>query len=177
MNRTTPRGALPGLALLAASAALLGGCRYSTADALPPEVRTIAVTRLRNETSVPGLEAEITAAIISGFQCQRRLEVVSLADHPDLILTGAVDSYGRGSIRTDKFGDPVAMSVEVRASVTVHRADGTDLIGKMSVSSQETEPTSGQVRMTAGRSEAMGRAEAVEDLGRNIVRRVLGSGW
>jgi len=161
----------------AAAAAAAGGCRYNTTGSLPPELKTIAVARLRNESPTPGLEGEVTAAVITALQSQGRLELVGLGDKPDLILTGTIDAYRRSSLRSDVYGDSVEFALEVKATVNVRKADGSDLLKKARVSNLDNEPTSGQVRMTAGRTEAMGRAEAVEDLGRNIVRRIVNSGW
>lgn len=161
-------------AMLLAAAA---GCRYHTTGGLPPEIKTIAVTLLRNNTSQPGLEGEVTGALIGALQSQGRLAVVRPGEDPDLVLTGHLESYQRKSVRTDRFGDPVTFTVEIEAVLWVRRSDGGYVLRKAKVSSQALSPAKGAVDLTRGEREAFGRAEAVEELGRNIARRIVEQGW
>jgi hypothetical protein len=165
--------------ILAALAAALaaGGCRYSTSGSLDPALRTIGVTLLRNETTEPGLEGEVTAAVISALQSYGRLSVIDPARGPDLLLTGTVDSYTRRAMRSDRYGDPVRFDLEIEATVTVRRSDGGHLFKKSHVSNKGVQSDSGAVDLTRGEKESQGRAAAVAELGRNIARRILEQGW
>lgn len=167
---------------LAMAAALLGalaplGCRYRAGGALPPEVRTVAVPLLRNQTRWPGLEAEVTGAAIAEFQAHGRLQVVALEAGPDLVLEGRIESCSRRSLRTDRYGDPVRFAVTVEAVVSVRRSDGSRWLEKVRIANTAVSSLSGSVDLTRGESEAAGRAEAVRDLGRAIVRRTVEGGW
>jgi len=158
-------------------AVLASGCRYGTAGSLPPELKTIAVTLLRNQTDRPGLEGEVTAAVTSAIQSQGRLAVVSAGNNPDLVLTGCLDEYKLKSVRTDRYGDPVTFAVVIEATVWVRRADGEYLLRKVKIDSQSVNPAKGGVDLTRGESEVPGRARAVNELGLNIARRIIDQGW
>ena len=166
-------------AAVALSAALLAacGCRYNTGGSLDPEIRTIGVTGLRNDTAEPGLEGLVTTAVISALQSYGRLSVIDPKDGPDLVLTGTIERYQRKSVRTDTYGDPVRFSLEIEAVVTVRKADGGHLMKKSHVSNQATDAESGAVDLTRGENVAQGRSAAVAELGRNIARRILEQGW
>ncbi len=167
--------------LVAASLGLLAlagaGCRYNTSGSLPPEIQTIGVTLLRNETAEPGLEGEVTSAAISALQSYGRLTIIDAEKGPDLVLTGTIDSYQRGAVRTDRYGDPVRFDLEITAVITVRRADGGHLLKKNRVSSRGSDPESGLVDLTRGENEVQGRKAAAAELGRNIARRILEQGW
>jgi hypothetical protein len=166
------------LLLLALAGPLLAaGCRYTAAGGLPPEVRTIGVTMLRNNTRCAGLESEVTSAVISALQSNGRLRVVEARANPDLVLAGSIDGYRLRSVRTDIFGDPVRLEVEVTAVVTVRKADGQHLFRNVAVSNRATDLESGSVDLTRGENESLGRSAAVAELGRNIARRIVEQGW
>ncbi|HOX06560.1 MAG TPA: LPS assembly lipoprotein LptE [Planctomycetota bacterium] len=166
-----------GAAVLLSAALGATGCRYGTAGSLDPSIRTIGVTVLRNSTSQPGLEGEVTSAVISALQSFGRLSIIRPEDRPDLLLTGTIETFRRNSVRTDRYGDPVRFELEIEAVITVRRADGGHLVKKVRVSSLDGDARGGQVDLTRGESEARGRAAAAEDLGRNIARRILEQGW
>jgi Lipopolysaccharide-assembly len=161
------------LLLVAASC----GCRYSTGGGLPPEIQTIGVTMLRNETRVPGLEGEVTRAAISALQSGGRLKVVYSEGDPDLVLVGRVESYTRKSGRTDRYGDMVAYTVVIGVRLSVRKNDGDYLFKNLRLTNRSTDPESGAVDLGKGQRESHGRAEAVETLGRNIARSIVEQGW
>jgi hypothetical protein len=166
------------LPLLALAAALLaGGCRYGTSGSLDPAIKTVGVVMLRNNSREPGLEGEVTTAVIAALQSYGRLTVIAPDAGPDLLLTGTVDSYSRAALRTDKYGDPVGFALEIEATVSVRKPDGGYLFKKSRVSNKGSDVASGDVDLTRGQTEGQGRAAAVAELGRNIARRILEQGW
>jgi hypothetical protein len=71
----------------------IGGCSYSPSPALfPPHLRTLAVPVLRNATTEPNLEQEVTQAIVDRFVRDNKLRVVP-EDAADLVLSGSVVQY------------------------------------------------------------------------------------
>ena len=83
------------MAVTIAGALVLGlaGCSYSPSPALfPPHLRTLAVPVLRNQTTEPNLEQEVTQAIVDRFVQDNKLRVVAESE-ADLVLSGAVVKY------------------------------------------------------------------------------------
>ena len=162
------------LALLCCAA---GGCRYRAGGSLPEEIRTVGVTMLRNQTRMPGLESEVTRAVISALNAQGRLRVVDADGDPDLVVFGEVESYVTGAVRTDRYGDAAAFGVVITARVSARRPGGEYLFKDAKVTNRSTDPDSGAVDLGKGQSERLGRTQAVRDLGRNVASRILEQGW
>ncbi len=73
--------------------ALGASCSYSPSPAqFPTHLNTIAVPILRNETTEPNIEQEVTQAIVDRFVRDNKLRVVS-EDQADLVISGAVSRY------------------------------------------------------------------------------------
>lgn len=161
--------------LLSAGSGL--SCRYGTSGSLPAGIRTVGVTMLRNETRVPGLEGEVTRAIVSALQSQGRLKVVYAEGEPDLVLVGRVESYVKKLSRTDRYGDAVSFAVVIGARVSVRRADGEFLFKNLRITNRTSHPESGSVDLGRGQRESHGRNEAVRDLGRSVARSIVEQGW
>ncbi len=162
---------------LVAACCCAAGCRYGAGGSLPADVRTVAVSVLRNETRMPGLETEVTRALIAALQTDGRLAVVDAGSEPDLVVYGEVESYTKSAARSDRYGDAVAFTVVVGARVSVRRPGGEHLFKDLKVTNRLTDPESGAVDLGKGQNEARGRAEAVRDLGRNVAARILEQGW
>jgi hypothetical protein len=74
-RRPASGGARHALAIIA-GVALAGGCAYSfTGSNLPSYVKTIAIPNFANETLQPGLDQEITTAVIDRFIKDGRLKM------------------------------------------------------------------------------------------------------
>ena len=74
-------------------AIVAGGCSYSPSPSLfPSHLRTLAVPILKNETTEPNLEQEVTNAIVNRFVQDNKLKVVAEAE-ADLVLSGSVVRY------------------------------------------------------------------------------------
>jgi hypothetical protein len=78
---------------LLAAAASAGGCSYSPSPALfPPHLRTLAVPVLKNTTTEPGLEQEVTDALVNRFLQDNKLRIVPESE-ADLVVSGAIVRY------------------------------------------------------------------------------------
>ena len=87
MRRIAPAALALTLALAAAS------CSYSPSPAqFPTHLKTLAVPILKNETTEPNIEQEVTQAIVDRFVQDNKLRVVDEAQ-ADLIISGSVVRY------------------------------------------------------------------------------------
>lgn len=86
-----PVAALPALALTA----LLSGCAavgYNLGSMLPPEIQTVHVPNVVNQTNEPLIETEITRAVLDEIQRDGSLKLAS-PDLADALLEIAVTHY------------------------------------------------------------------------------------
>ena len=80
-------------ASLAAGVVAAAGCSYSPSPSLvPTHLKTLAVPILKNETTEPNLEQEVTQAIVDRFVQDNKLRVVAEGD-ADLVVSGSVVRY------------------------------------------------------------------------------------
>ena len=76
-----------------ALAGLVAGCSYSPSPALfPPHLKTLAVPVLKNATTEPSLEQEVTEALVARFLQDNKLRIVP-EDQADLVVSGAIVRY------------------------------------------------------------------------------------
>ena len=89
------RPSASGLSGLVTAVLFLTGtaCSYSPSPALfPTHLKTLAVPVLRNATTEPNIEQEVTEAIVNRFVQDNKLRVVA-EDQADLVLSGSVVKY------------------------------------------------------------------------------------
>ena len=80
-------------ALVLALTAAVGGCSYSPSPSLfPTHLKTLAVPILKNETTEPNIEQEVTQAIVDRFVQDNKLRVVD-EQQADLVISGSVVRY------------------------------------------------------------------------------------
>jgi hypothetical protein len=163
------------LALVAALLAL-PGC-YSARTRMPERLQTIAVPVFANRTYLEdytrGLEMELTEATRQVFLQNGRLKLTG-RENADLVLEGDVLRFQRSNLRVDRYGDPAEVQLDILARVSLYDVkEARYLFRNMSVTNQKSRPSSGVYNLRRGESEAMGRKQAIEDLGRNISRLVL----
>lgn len=78
---------------LATGAVVLTGCAgYRLGSMLPPEVKTVFVEVVQNETTEPNIEFDVTQAIISRFQRDGSLKIAS-RDNADSVLRVTLTEY------------------------------------------------------------------------------------
>ena len=107
--------AAAGLGVVLGGAPLAGGCGYSTtAVALPPHLRTIAVPQFENGTNEYTIEQDITTAVVDRFVSDNHLKVVDERS-ADAVLRGRVTQY-----RNSVFGiSPQNLAQEYRVTIAV----------------------------------------------------------
>jgi hypothetical protein len=103
------------------------GCGYTLVGSgksiLPPEMKTVYVTTLVNETPVVGVEQRLTDAIILELSARRRLKPVADAGAADAELSGRVTSASLSAVRFDADGRAIEYQLTITARITlVNRA-------------------------------------------------------
>jgi outer membrane lipopolysaccharide assembly protein LptE/RlpB len=112
--------------LLGATVAMMGllaGCGYHVAgrgDALPKNIRIIAVPALENKTNSYRIEQKLTAATIHEFLAKTSYHVVSDPANADAVLRGKVVSLEADPLLFDtKTGRATTMLVIVKCEITL----------------------------------------------------------
>ncbi|HUO53080.1 MAG TPA: LptE family protein [Gemmatimonadaceae bacterium] len=144
--------------------ALLGACHYGFAGGgLPPNVKTVAVIPFDNDTPSPSLQQEINTLLTSQIQGRLGLKPAPEA-RADAIVKGRITRYDTGI--------PVAYSASANSTSAQREL-------RITVDVEIDDQVSGRVIWTrkglvssatyAERSEADGRAQAVEKLVNDII--------
>jgi hypothetical protein len=152
------------------------GCAYTTRNALPPHMKTIAVPMFANKTFIEEytrkLEVEVTEAVRNAFIQTGELKLAGRED-ADLILEGSVSKLDREVLRTTRYGDPAEVRLVVRARISVYDVKEAKYLFKdLLVTNSDKKEESGVYTLRRGETETGGRQKAIEDLGRTIARRV-----
>jgi hypothetical protein len=153
-----------------------GGCAYSTKNALPKHMKTIAVPVFTNKTYIDEytrkLEVELTEATRNAFIQAGELKIAGRED-ADLILEGAVMKLDREVLRSDRFGEPAEVRLVVRARISVYDVKEAKYLFKdQLVTNTDKKTEAGVYNLRRGQDEAAGRGDAITELGRAIARRV-----
>ncbi|OGX06537.1 MAG: hypothetical protein A3G87_03585 [Omnitrophica bacterium RIFCSPLOWO2_12_FULL_50_11] len=155
---------------------LLTGCGYTQQVHLPNDIKTIAVPTFADEIPPqsrfayrPGLEIELTNAVIDRFIFDGNLKVVDESE-ADAILKGAVLAYEQEGLRFDDLEsvEEYRLFLVVRFEL-MDQKTGEALITENYFSGQSdffTSRTPASVRRVAAN-------DAVTDLARNIVNRIV----
>ncbi len=154
------------LSLLAAAC---GAYRLGTT--LPPHLRTVYVGTFGNETYEPGIEADVTNAVITRFRQDGNLRPVGEAE-ADTIVTGKITGWNRRVLGyTGRDEDNVEEYRLYVKAVIVFReaATGQALIRGQSVEGYTDFYLEGDLVS----AEAAARPKAYQDLARNIVDTVV----
>jgi hypothetical protein len=152
------------------------GCAYTTRNSLPRHVKTIAVPVFANKTYTDEytrkLEVELTNATRNAFIQAGELKLAG-RENADLILEGEVVRMDRDAVRVDRFGDPAEVQVLLRARISVYDVKEARYLMKDQLVVNNTKRNeSGVYNLRRGENENMGRATAIDDLGKAIARTV-----
>jgi type IV pilus biogenesis protein CpaD/CtpE len=131
-----------GLLAAAAAAAVLAGCGYrhvsSAPTVLPPDVRTIAITRLTNKTAQIPIQARLVAKFRDGVEGRGRLEFTD-PDTADAEVHLTIKSYGVSSSLTGASEETLKFSARTTISARmVRRLDNSLIWSSGSVSVRES---------------------------------------
>jgi len=168
-----------GLCLLLSAFGLLSvtGCAYTTHNALPPHLKSIAVPVFNNRSYIDEytrhLEVEVTDSVRKVFVQTGELKLAGRED-ADLILEGEIEKLDREILRTDRFGDPAEIKVVIRARISLYDVkEAKYLMKHVIVTNLERKNESGVYNLRRGEYENLARSNAVGDLGQVIARRVV----
>jgi outer membrane lipopolysaccharide assembly protein LptE/RlpB len=101
----------------------LAGCGYTLvgtgASALPPNVKTVWVPTFINDTTVVGVEQELTDAVLRELSARGRLKPSKDRTQADAELNGRLTSLSVTPVRFDTNGIAVEYQVTVAANLTL----------------------------------------------------------
>jgi outer membrane lipopolysaccharide assembly protein LptE/RlpB len=167
--------------LLAASLAL-AGCGYTTKSLLPENIRRVNVPPVKNAIDLsseisdktpfrvyrPGLEVEITNAVINRFIFDGQLKVVS-ADKADATFSAALVDYRRDALRYSAGEDIQEYRLSIVLDAALLQKSDNKVLWKERLTGDTTFFLSGPRAV----SEDEAAAKAVEDLARRVVEKTV----
>jgi hypothetical protein len=171
------------LALIAIVVASLAGCGYSTSSLLPPELNSIHVANFVNKIDPtrevsdkrmsysywPGLENQITRAVIDGFIFDRHLDVKP-ESKAVLALKGELTDFRQYPLSYDGADNVRELRVQILVNLELYNNETGELMWRednfMGWSSYDLSGSD-------TRNEAEGIRAAVKDISLRIVERVV----
>ena len=168
--------------MILAAVLLLNACGYTTQSLLSQNAKTIYIAPVKNAVDIssevtdknpfrpyrPGLEVDLTNAIINRFIFDGNLKIAS-QDKADLRVEASVVDYRRDALRYTE-GDDVQ---EYRLSVTVEVQVIQKENSKALWSERVTGDTSYFLSGSRAKTEDEAAAVAVEDLARRVVEKTI----
>ena len=115
--------------LLLLATIALTGCGYALVghgnNLLPPTVKTIEVPAFVNRTTRVELEQRVTQAVADEFVSRGRLRLVTSPKDADVILRGAIDSFGIFPIAFNQQGRATQYQISITAHIELldHRSE------------------------------------------------------
>jgi len=150
---------------------LLSSCGYRIAYHLPPDISSIAVPILKNETYQPGIEVPITNQIITEFLRDGSLKVRKKGDS-DLLLSGKIIAYKRNVVAFDPedTDEPIEYRLYLRLGFTLKDLRTNKVLWKIS---NLTGKTTYFVTGNYSKTESEALRDATEDLAKKVVEKVV----
>lgn len=154
----------------------LASCAYSTRNALPPHLKTIAIPVFKNKTFISDynrkVEVDVTEATRNAFIQNGELTVVG-RESADLILEGEVTHVERNVLRSDRFGEAAEVRLVIKARISVYDVkEAKYLVQNELVSNIEKKNENGVYNIRRGEYENLGRQNAVDELGKVIAHAI-----
>ena len=153
---------------------IFSGCGYHLVgygSALPPHIRTIAISLFKNSSPEPNIHHEATAAIRQKFITDGRLKVVGTTK-ADLIISGTLTDYQLRAVSLS--GKDVAEEYIVRLGIQVEaydRVKKNTFLDQKFTTQWDYRATSGVVDSESARVVAL--KEAYDDLGGRLVSIII----
>ncbi len=162
---------------------LSAGCGYTTKSLLPPDLNSIYVSNFVNKidpsaevsdkrmsyTYWPGLENQITRAVIDGFIFDRHLDVKNEAK-ATMILRGELADYKQYPLSYDGAENVDEMRTQITVNLELYNSATGDLMWK---ESGFTGWSSYNLAGPNSSTEAAGVRKAVQDVALRVVERVV----
>jgi outer membrane lipopolysaccharide assembly protein LptE/RlpB len=163
-------------ALAALLIAALAGCAYTTRNALPAHIHSIAVPVFKNKTYITDytrkVEVDVTEAVRNAFIQNGELAVVG-RESADLILEGEISHVEREVLRSDRYGEAAEIKLMVKARISVYDVkEAKYLIQNQLISNNEKKAESGVYNLRRGEFENAGKHDAIAELGRAIAHAI-----
>ncbi len=161
----------------------VSGCGYTTSSLLPPRLKTIYVDNFKNSINVtaeqselrmyrgyrPGMEVEITKAVIDRFMFDGNLKVAP-EEKADLVLKSELIDYKRDSLRYDANDNVEEYRVKLIVNMELKEvSSGMVLWTEKGFAGETTYRISG----SGAKNESVAIKDAVSDLARRVVERTI----
>ncbi len=160
-----------------------GGCGYTTASLLPAELDSIHVANFANKIDPaaevsdrrstysyrPGLETDITKAVINEFIFDRSLDVKT-ADRAALLLKGALVDFRQFPLSYDSDENVEEFRIELQVDIELHDNRTGEVMWTESAFMGQSDYT---VSGPHARTESGALKDAVKDLAERIVERTV----
>lgn len=161
------------------------GCGYSATRLLPPNYRTIYIEPFENkigiteetservgfQTNIPGLEEQVTRAVIDRFLLDGNLRVTNKKESADLVMDGKMLSFFRQVVRHTTNDPNIAEEYRLNlvASLAVRDREGKLIVDEPNLVGD----TSYFVTGSSAISESAAISSLVADFARRAVERVI----
>jgi len=160
------------VAISAALFAAAPGCvRYHLGSMLPPDIQTVFVPTVQNQTVEPFLEQDTTSAVISQIQMDGSLKVTD-EDKADAILDVVLTRFWLAPVSYASKAASTATEyrMNITASIVLRRlSDGSVILESPSITGYADFDYTGDLTS----SKAIALRPTAEDLGRRIVNELV----
>jgi outer membrane lipopolysaccharide assembly protein LptE/RlpB len=109
-----------------AAAALVSACGYSLVgrgSTLPPEVRSVYLQPLENQTARAQVDQILTRAIASELVTRKSFDVAAAAEGADAVLSGAVTSFTLTPVSFDAEGRATQYEIAIVVRVALRQIE------------------------------------------------------
>ncbi len=162
---------------------LAAGCGYTTRSLLPPSIKTIRIDNIKNDIQVtaeqsnqrmyrgyrPGMEVDLTRAIINKFLLDGTLKVAA-ESNADLVLKTDLIDFKRDALRYSSSDDIEEYRVKLVVNMELTNTKTGNVMWKeRGFAGETTYRTNGVLAKT----ETTAVNDAIDDLARRIVERTV----
>ena len=162
---------------------LLAGCGYTTRSLLPPDIKTIYIDNFKNDIKVtaeqsnlrmyrgyrPGMEVDITRAVVNKFLLDGSLKVVN-ESNADLVLKSSLIDFKRDALRYDANNNIEEYRIKLIVNMELSNTKtGNAMWTEKGFAGETTYRTTGSLAI----SEDAAVNNAIDDLSRRIVERTV----
>ncbi len=148
----------------------ISGCGYTTkAYFLPSSIKGVNIQTFKNNTDEPNLENELKTKLVSVFQDDGHLRIAS-SDEADAYLRGEIIGYTRQAMRyaSDEAVQEYRLIISVNFEF-IERSSGKPIVKANNFSGNASYYLSG----AAAKSETRARAEALDNLSRLMLNKII----